>query len=124
MLITIAVLQICFPADALIRKVTGSGAFTSIRMDQLAIGDRVECLRPNMSPSDSKVEGFTAGLCDVYYYISARHVRIQLCKGIGLFLCALASQVPCARESSYAICYSLVLMQRETSGCLGLRNVW
>jgi hypothetical protein len=74
--------RICFPSDAVVRKVTASGAIVSVRMDELVIGDTVECLKPTLS-EDKLVSTFTAGTCDVFYYINAKHVSTSRFLGSG-----------------------------------------
>ena len=74
MLLFLAVEVICFPADAQLRRlIKGTGAFETIAIEQLAIGDTVECLKP-IDAGDGTVSGFTPGVCDVYYYINAKKV--------------------------------------------------
>jgi hypothetical protein len=68
-----AVDRICFPADALVRRLTPTGGVSLVRIDQVALGDKIECLKPTMT-NDGLVTSFAADFCDVYYYISTRHV--------------------------------------------------
>ena len=66
----------CFPADAHVRRlIKGTGAFETIAIEQLAIGDTVECLKP-IDAGDGTVSGFTPGVCDVYYYVNAKKVGL------------------------------------------------
>ena len=70
-----AVDAICFPSDALVRKLISPGQVSTIRMDQVAIGDQIECLKPSLG-TDALVESFTAAFCDVYYYNNVQHVSL------------------------------------------------
>jgi len=63
---------ICFPANAQLRRLNkGTGVFETIAVEQLAIGDTVECLKPT-DAGNGTVSGFTYGVCDVYYYVNAK----------------------------------------------------
>jgi hypothetical protein len=65
---------ICFPADALVRRVNkATGTFESVAIETLAIGDQLECLKPG-DAGDGTINGFTPGICDVYYYVNAKKV--------------------------------------------------
>jgi hypothetical protein len=68
--------EICFPADAQLRRLNrGSGAWETVAVEDLAIGDSVECLKPTEA-GDGTITGFTPGVCDVYYYVNAKKVCI------------------------------------------------
>jgi hypothetical protein len=69
-----AVDEICFPADAQLRRLNkASGSWEIATMEQLSIGDSVECLKPT-DAGDGSMSSFTPGICDVYYYINAKRV--------------------------------------------------
>ena len=66
--------DICFPADAQLRRLNkGTAAWETVAIEQLAIGDSVECLKPT-DAGDGSISSFTPGICDVFYYINAKKV--------------------------------------------------
>jgi hypothetical protein len=68
-LTTVSADRTCFPADAVVQRVKPStGAKSPARMDQLAIGDYVECLVPQYNATGET--GYTYGTCQVYYYFN------------------------------------------------------
>ena len=75
LLIPCAVEEICFPADAQLRRINkGTGAWETTTVAQLAIGDSVECLKPTDAGNGS-FSALAPGVCDIYYYINAKKVR-------------------------------------------------
>ena len=69
-----AVEELCFPADATIRRINKAiGGWERVTVAQLAIGDSVECLKGTDSGNGS-FSALTPGVCDIYYYIEARKV--------------------------------------------------
>jgi hypothetical protein len=68
-LTTVSVEQTCFPADAVVQRVNPStSAKSPARMDQLAIGDYVECLVPQYDGTGET--GYNYGTCQIYYYFN------------------------------------------------------
>ena len=76
-----AVSSVCFPADAQLRRLNkGTAAWETVAIEQLAIGNSVECLKPT-DAGDGTITGFTPGVCDVYYYVNTKKVLQAACAG-------------------------------------------
>jgi hypothetical protein len=59
----------CLPADATVQRVDpDTGSASSARMDELYIGDHVECLVPQHDGSAET--GYEHSVCQVYYYLN------------------------------------------------------
>ena len=66
--------KICFPADAQVRRLNkGTRAWETVAMEELAIGDSIECMKPT-DAGDGSISAFTPDVCDVYYYVNAKKV--------------------------------------------------
>lgn len=65
--------RICFPADATVNRIEPSSkAKVSTRMDELKIGDTIECLKPQYDAANFAGEtGYLFSTCQVFYYLNA-----------------------------------------------------
>lgn len=56
----------CFPGDSLVRRLDPStSALVEARMDSLALGDTLECWKPEVDLGQGKETGYTKGTCKV-----------------------------------------------------------
>jgi hypothetical protein len=66
---TVTVSLTCFPADAVVQRIDpATGAAAPARMDELAIGDVLPCMVPQINATHEA--GYTRSVCQVYYYLN------------------------------------------------------